>query len=360
MTDQPDIARPLTGDELWRLGEAQGRAEQFSSLRAAGLIPGLIAKSYGHLGTAWTTEGPVDFAAAGRLRLSEKHALAGLPAIGDWVGLRRSVEQGANWLVQEILPRKTAFWRKMAGTAHKAQVVAANIDTIFVVSSLNRDFNPRRLERYLSLTRESGAQAVIVLTKADLAGDELESYLAEAADIDPSTPVHAVSAISGDGLDAIASYLKPGRVVALLGSSGVGKSTLINEWLGAEYLRVNEIRNDERGRHTTTHRELVALPDGALVIDTPGMREVQLLDHASGLHDAFEDVTSLAVHCRFSDCQHIDEPDCAVKKAAHDGILDEDRLEHYHLLREELKAAEQKKIEMQRRRARQPSRRRRK
>src|SRR5690606_30873584 len=157
---------------------------------------------------------------------------------------------------------------KMAGTAHKTQVVAANMDIIFVTSSLNRDFNPRRLERYLAMAGESGAQPVIILTKTDLAGDELEGYVEEAEGLDQTTPVHAVSVVTGEGLSELDAYLKHGVVVALLGSSGVGKSTLINHWLGEERLRVNELRNDDRGRHTTTHRELIRLPGGALVIDT--------------------------------------------------------------------------------------------
>lgn len=350
------IATPAAPADAMALGLAQGRAEDFERVRASGLQPGLIAKSYGSLGTAWTVEGVVNFAAAGRLRLVDKHARAGLPAVGDWVALRKSTTAGSKWRVEEILPRKTSFWRKMAGTSHKAQVVAANMEVIFIVSSLNRDFNPRRLERYLSLTAESGARPVIVLTKADLAGEELEGYIAEARELDANVPVHAVTGTTGEGVDALEQYLKPGVMVALLGSSGVGKSTLINYWLGEEYLRVNELRNDERGRHTTTHRELIHLPSGALVIDTPGMREVQLLDHGSGVEDAFDDVAALALQCRFSDCHHGEEPGCAVKAAVEAGTLDEDRLMHYFLLRAEVKEAADKHLEMQRRSVPRPSR----
>lgn len=335
------------------------REEEFAQHRNEGLEPGIVAVSYGNLGTVWTARGAQDFTVAGRLRLTDKHKRAGLPAVGDWVALRPPATHGEAWMVQQIMPRRTAFWRKMAGTAHKTQVVAANMDTIFVVTSLNRDFNARRLERYLSLAKESGARAVIVLSKADLAGEDEESMIDEAAALDPQTPVHAVSVVDDRGLAALDAYLQPGKMVALLGSSGVGKSTLINYWLGEERMRVNEIRNDERGRHTTSHRELLRLPNGALVIDTPGMREVTLMDHAQGLEEAFEDIIALAERCRFNDCRHENEPDCAVQAAIEADELDEDRLEHYNLLRAEVKQAEEKRVEMERKRQSQSKRKRR-
>ncbi len=342
--------------DLSAVGWTPEREAAFAPLREQGLEPGLIAVSYGGLGTVWTAEGAMDFSAAGRLRLQEKKERAGLPAIGDWVALRRPVTQGAAWLVQEILPRRSSFWRKMAGTAHKTQVVAANMDIIFVVTSLNRDFNPRRLERYLALAGESGAQPVIILTKADLAGEDEEGMVEEAEALDPNTPVHSTSVVTQKGLAELDGYLKPGIVVALLGSSGVGKSTLINRWLGEERMRVNEIRNDERGRHTTTHRELIRLPNGALVIDTPGMREVTLMDHREGLEEAFDDIRELALECRFTDCRHENEPGCAVKLAIDDDRLDPDRLEHYVQLKAEVAQAEEKRIEMERKRQARPRR----
>ena len=313
------------------------------------LDPGIIAVSYGRLGTAWTSEGAIDFAVAGRLRLQDKHERSGLPAVGDWVALRRPDSSGGPWLVQEILPRKTAFWRKMAGNAHKAQVVAANMDIIFVTTSLNRDFNSRRLERYLSLARESNARPIIILTKADLAGEDEQSYLEEAQGLDAELPVHSCSIVTGQGLDDIRQYLQPGVVVAFLGSSGVGKSSLINYFMGEERLRVNGLRNDDRGRHTTTHRELLRLPWDALVIDTPGMREVTLMDHNEGLEEAFEDLRELAEQCRFSDCQHNNEPGCAIQAAIESGDLDEDRLHHYRILKAEVETAEKKRLEIERR-----------
>ena len=334
--------------DLSTAGWTPENENHFAPLRAKGLVPGLIAVSYGSLGTVWTENGPQDFTAAGRLRLQDKQERSGLPAVGDWVALRPP-EAGKAWLVQEILPRRTAFWRKMAGTSHKVQVVAANMDVIFVTTSLNRDFNARRLERYLSLVRESGAKPVILLTKADLLeDDELESYLQEAQDLDVSIPVHPCSIVTGTGLDAVHQHLQPGTVTAFLGSSGVGKSSLINHFLGHERQRVNELRNDERGRHTTTHRELLVLPGGSLVIDTPGMREVTLMDHAEGLDEAFDDIMALAAECRFTDCNHGNEPGCAVQAAIESGELDEDRLDHYRVLKAEVALAEAKRLEQQR------------
>lgn len=354
MTESPkhaeDDAEGVRCGDLQACGWSPEREAEFAPLRAEGLEPGLIAVSYGSLGVAWTSAGSVSFSTAGKLRLEEKQTRPGLPAVGDWVALRRPANSRDAWVVQEILPRRSAFWRKMAGTAHKTQVVAANMDIIFVVSSLNRDFKPRRLERYLALAGEGGAQPVIILTKTDLAGEELAGYVEETEELDQSTPVHAVSVVTGQGMAELNTYLTPGTVVALLGSSGVGKSTLINHWLGEERMRVNELRNDDRGRHTTTHRELIRLPGGALVIDTPGMREVTLMDHGEGLDETFDDIRDLAEQCRFSNCRHENEPGCAIKLAIEEDRLDEDRLDHYRILRQEVQEAEQKRVEMDRRR----------
>jgi len=241
----------------------------------AGLIIGRVSISYGSLGTAWTADGPVDFSVAGRMRLDRGAQLAGLPVTGDWVAMRPSTSSHDRARIEAILPRHTAFLRKIAGNARKAQAVAANMDVIFIVSSMNREFNIRRLERYLALTRESGAAPVIVLTKSDIADDDEQHYLQQAHTLDPTLPVHCVSAPTGRNMDQLDQYLQPATTIALLGSSGVGKSTIINYMLGEERLRTAEVRNDDRGRHTTTNRELLMLPSGALVIDTPGMRERQ-------------------------------------------------------------------------------------
>ncbi len=269
----------------------------------------------------------------GRL-LHESASTAELPVVGDWVALlARPGERTAT--IQAILPRRTKFSRKVAWQAAEEQVLCANVDTVFIVSSLNEDYNLRRLERYLTLAWESGAQPVIVLTKTDLS-EEVERLVTDVGLIAYGVPVLPISNKTGEGLDAVRAYIKPGETVALLGSSGVGKSTLVNTLAGEDLLRVAEIREDGRGRHTTTHRQLIVLPGGGLVVDTPGMRELQLWDAEEGLHDTFEDVEAVATGCRFSDCAHKTEPGCAVQAALADGRLAPERWESYLKLEAEL------------------------
>jgi ribosome biogenesis GTPase / thiamine phosphate phosphatase len=243
--------------------------------------------------------------------------------------------------IQAVLPRRTKFSRKTAWQATEEQVVAANVDVVFIVTSLNEDLNLRRLERYLILARESGAEPVVLLTKSDLAPD-VDAAVADLRTVTFDVPVHALSNVTGEGLDELGAYLRPGVTATLLGSSGVGKSTLINTLVGDELLATREIREDGRGRHTTTRRELVQLPGGGLVIDTPGMRELQLWVADEGLEEAFADVTSLFEHCRFSDCRHEAEPGCAVKEALADGTLAPERWDSYRRLEAELEHLERR------------------
>jgi ribosome biogenesis GTPase / thiamine phosphate phosphatase len=235
-----------------------------------------------------------------------------------------------------VLPRRSRFARKEPWLTEE-QVVAANVDTVLLVTDCGRDFKPRRLERYLTAAWDSGAAPVIVLTKSDLAGDVSET-VAEAEAIAFGVPVHAVSSVTGEGLGSLDPYLLPGQTVALLGSSGVGKSTLVNRLLGQDLLATAELRRDGRGRHTTTHRELVHLPGGALLLDTPGMRELQLWADESALDETFADVAELARECRFSDCAHGQEPGCAVRAALGNGSLPQIRWESYSKLQRELRA----------------------
>jgi ribosome biogenesis GTPase / thiamine phosphate phosphatase len=263
-----------------------------------------------------------------------------LPTVGDWVAITAPPGDEPA-VVHAVLPRRTQLIRRAAGKRDDEQVVAANVDTFFVVTSANRDASARRLERYLTAVRDGGAAPVIVVNKIDAADRaELDATLAELAAVAPGVPIAAVSAHSGAGLGALDSYLRPGHTVALIGSSGVGKSSLVNGWLGRHHQLVHPIDDNDRGRHATTRRELFALAAGGLVIDTPGMREFALLDSAGGLDETFADVAALAAACRFRDCRHDGEPGCAVDAAVESGELDRGRLDGLRKLERELAAAE--------------------
>jgi len=253
----------------------------------------------------------------------------GLPAVGDFVAVGRS---GAVSVIEAVLPRRTSVVRKAAALEADEQLVAANVDTLFVVSDLAGDFSVRRLERYLATAYESGAEPVVVLTKLDICSHPFAVAEAQSAAI--GVPVVAVSNVTGEGLEQLGQFLRPRRTVALLGSSGVGKSTLVNRLAGAELMATREVRGDGRGRHATRHRQLLVLPGGALLIDTPGMRELQLW--SGDLDEAFSDLVELGSHCRFSDCTHEVEPGCAVLAAIEAGELDPRRLESRRKLEREL------------------------
>jgi ribosome biogenesis GTPase / thiamine phosphate phosphatase len=319
--------------DLTSLGWDDVRAEEFESFAASGLIPGRVAVQHRGAYDVLAEPGELRCDVAGRL-YDEAASPAELPAVGDWVAVAARPEERAG-TVQAVLPRRTRFSRKTAWQAAEEQVLAANVDVVLIVTSLNEDLNLRRLERYLTLAWESGARPVFVLTKADLA-DDVAGGVADVESIAFGVPVVPISSVTGEGLDVLRSHLGPGVTAALLGSSGVGKSTLVNTLAGEELLATREIRDDGKGRHTTTRRELVQLPDGTLVIDTPGMRELQLWVADEGLEEAFEDVTELFGRCRFSDCGHDSEPGCAVKEALADGTLSPERWESYLKLQREI------------------------
>jgi ribosome biogenesis GTPase / thiamine phosphate phosphatase len=325
--------KDLGWDETW--------AAAFAPHAADGLIPARVAIEFNYIYRLYAESGELQAQQAGRLR-HEAQSREQLSAVGDWVAARPGGDATAT--IEVILPRRSKFSRKVAGEITEEQIVAANVDTVFLVMGLDGDYNPRRLERYLLLAYESGATPVVILNKADVAthlAEDMDEIQALAVGI----PVHAISAKEGSGVEIIDRYLGPGRTGALLGSSGVGKSTLVNALIGEEKFKTRDVRaHDSRGRHTTRHRHLILLPDRrGLLVDTPGMRELQLWTQSEGARETFDDILELAQGCHFTDCRHKDEPRCAVKLAIEEGRLAADRLEGFLKLQDEIVSLEDRK-----------------
>jgi ribosome biogenesis GTPase len=305
----------------------------WQSLALPGLIPARVSAEHRDRYQILTADGEIAAVPAGRLR--HQQVDGDWPAVGDWVAVRMS-DTGDLAVIEAILPRQSRFARKAAGTDVRQQVVAANVTTVFLVAALDRDFNLRRLERYLVLAAEGDVQAVIVLSKADQCED-LAPAIQAVRGIAPETAIRPISAITGDGIDSLAPWLGEGQTVALLGSSGVGKSTLVNRLLGRHIQSTQAVREqDQRGRHTTTHRELFPMPGGGLLVDTPGMRELQLWHADEGLAETFEDLTWIARDCQYRDCGHENEPGCAIQAGIAAGWVDADRVANYRKLDREL------------------------
>jgi ribosome biogenesis GTPase len=320
---------------LQELGWDAFFADAFQPYEDDNLIPARVAARHHGPCELLTELGRLGGVPAGRLGDDE------LPAVGDWVAVR-PLDGERKAVIEAVLPRRSSFSRKEAWKRTTEQIVAANVDTVFLVTAFGGDLNPRRLERYLTAAWDSGSTPVIVANKLDLAVDPVAELAAVEA-VALGVPVLAVSASSGEGMDELETHLAPGRTIALLGSSGVGKSTLVNRLAGREVLVTAEIGADGRGRHTTTHRELVPLPSGALLIDTPGMRELQLWADEEVLDSTFAEIAEIAAECRFSDCSHEQEPGCAIKQALADGSLPKERFASYRKLQREIRALEIRK-----------------
>lgn len=290
--------------------------------------------------TVFTDDGELAAEITGRMR-HETVLRTDLPAVGDWVAVRRLPGE-RKAMIEAVLPRRSSFSRDVAGLRTEEQVLAANVDKLFVVSGLDGDLNVRRIERFLTLGWESGATPVVVLTKTDKC-DDVAGALAEVARSAPGVEIFPVCALDGSGLGALRAELAGDPTIAVLGSSGVGKSTLINGLLDAELMVTDSVRWDGRGKHTTTHRQLIPLPDGGALIDTPGLRELRLWDADTGIDTSFNDIAGLAEGCHFTDCSHEHEPGCAVLAALEKGHLEEDRLASYRKLKRELAALERRK-----------------
>jgi ribosome biogenesis GTPase / thiamine phosphate phosphatase len=320
--------------KLQQFGWSEFFADSFNQYAKTGYTVGRVGIEHRGSYVLYTETGEQTAEVSGKFR-HRVTQLQAFPTVGDWVVIQSgTIDSSAK--IHHVLPRQSQFLRKAVGGTTEAQLIAANVDTVFLVSGLDHDFNLRRIERYLLLAWDSGATPVIVLNKADQCQD-VESCVLQVENLAPGVPIAVLSALHQQGLEQLTPYLQPGQTIALLGSSGVGKSTITNQLMGQEGQRVQAVRaDDSRGRHTTTHRALLPLPNGSWLIDTPGMRELQVWAGEESLSATFSDIETLAIHCRFRDCRHENEPGCAVQAAIAQADLDASRLLNYHKLNREV------------------------
>ena len=322
----------MSDGTLVALGWTDEREAAFTSYSERGFEPARVVAE--HRGGYYVRGERGDRLAHARGRLRDDEIWGGMPSVGDWVAIVDA--PGGHVAIEALLPRRTKVSRKTPWLKAEEHILVANVDTVFLVAGLDQDFNPRRLERYLTAAWDSGADPVIVLTKLDVCDDFQK--LADAEDVAVGVPVLAVSNVTGEGIEEVRALLRPARTFVLLGSSGTGKSTLVNRLAGRTVMPTGDLRNDGRGRHTTRHRQLLVLHDGAILIDTPGLRELQIWE--GDIDRAFSDIAELAAQCRFNDCAHSSEPDCAVREALETGELDPERWANYGRLQRELRAIE--------------------
>ncbi len=322
----------LVARELVKLGWTDELEAAFTSYAERGFEPARVVAE--HRGGYYVRGERGDRLAHARGRLRDDELWGGMPAVGDWVAVCDAPGDGA--AIEALLPRRTKVSRKTPWLKAEEHILVANVDTVFLVAGLDQDFNPRRLERYLVAAWDSGADPVVVLTKLDVC-DDLEK-IADAENVALGVPVLALSNVTEEGIDDVRALLRPARTFVLLGSSGSGKSTLVNHLAGRTVMATGDVRKDGRGRHTTRHRQLLVLPSGAIVVDTPGLRELQVWE--GDVDSAFADIAELAAQCRFNDCAHETEPDCAIRDALETGVLDPDRWSNYRKLQRELRSVE--------------------